>query len=194
MTENRQTKRLIIIGTNGTGKTTFSRKLAETEINNGGKVLILTPDFSEWTDVDEVFDIKKINNIGKIIYEPGFDRKGIHTPGTIERVWNEFHDGLLIADDFKAFGIDTNSNEGDFLRKLWIRSRQKMIDLAFAAHGFDQVVPTFIFAHCSDIVLYRTTDSITSNKIKDIDKMKQKQAEINKKAESDAHYHLIIKQ
>jgi len=164
----------------------------ERELQTGGKVLILTPDYSEWTDIEEISSINKFSGVKKLIYEPGFKDKGEWNPGSIELIWNNFHDGLLIADDFRTFSIDTNSIEGRFLRKIWIRSRQKMLDVVFVAHGFTQVVPVFIYSHTTHIVLFKTIDEIKLAEIKDIKKLKLLQNEINNKALSNEHYYKII--
>ena len=47
--EIRQTKRIVIIGTNGTGKTTLLHRIVH---NAAQKTLIITPHDNEWNEID----------------------------------------------------------------------------------------------------------------------------------------------
>ena len=44
----------IIVGINGTGKTSFVKNILEHTVNAKNRALIVTPDPSEWRQVEEV--------------------------------------------------------------------------------------------------------------------------------------------
>lgn len=175
----------LLLGTNGTGKTTFLNKLADTEIKNGGRVLILTVDAAEWTEFDEIDNF--VNFTGKA--------KTIYRPGTLDKIFKQYFDGLLIFDDYRSFNISATGKEAEMLRSIAIRRRQHMLDLAFAAHGFSEIVPSFLFTFSTHLVLFRTIDNIdkVKNRLPKFDFIKAQKFEINKKAlKENAHYNRII--
>ncbi len=177
----------IILGTNGTGKTTFIKQLIERYVATGRRVLIVTPDDIEHSDIEEITpeEIYSFEGIKKIIFGTGI----------LQAVYENYFNGLLILDDYKAFGIRT-IEDTTILRQIAVRRRQRMLDVAIAAHGFTEVVPYFLYTFSTHIVLFRTLDNISRVKavLKDYDKMKALQTEVNRQAEIDKHFYLIVKQ
>lgn len=183
---NRKTSLSILLGTNGTGKTSFLRKLADTEIKNGGRVLILTVDSAEWTDFPEIESFSIFNGIAKVI----------HRPGVLDKIFKTFFDGLLIFDDYRSFGITATGKEAEALRAISIRRRQHMIDIAIAGHGFTEIVPSFLFTFATHLVLFKTIDNVdkVKNRLPKFEFIKKQQNEVNTIAnDENAHYYRIIR-
>jgi MoxR-like ATPase len=185
---NRKANLLILLGYNGTGKTSFLRKLT----GKAERSLIITPDYSEWNEVKEISvkEIAKFKGKARIIY-----RKNI-----LQELINRYNKGLLILDDYRGFGITSNSHEAEILRTLVIRRRQKMIDIAISGHGFTEIVPRFLFTFASHLALFKTIDNIDRIKgyVQNFDFLVKKQEEINRKSNPNElkefmTYHEIIK-
>jgi GTPase SAR1 family protein len=177
----------IVLGHNGTGKTTFIKQLIEKSSQAGRRVLVVTPDDIEWPELPEIShsEIYNFQGVKKAIYEPAL----------LPAIYRNFHNGLLVMDDFKAFGI-SSKEDITTLRQLAVRRRQRMMDIAIAAHGFTEVVPLFLYTFSTHIVLFRTIDNIQRvlHVLKEGVKMKQMQAEINQRATTEPHFYKIIKQ
>lgn len=183
----RPTKLIIILGYNGTGKTTLTRKIVLNELKKQkGKCLIVTPDDSEWNEFPTV-ELNKRED-----YEAAGGKRTIYLEKyTLERIKNYYNDGLLVFDDCRAY---FRSNVDMLLHNLLIRRRQKMIDIIAVGHGFTEVPPKF-FTFCSEIVLFQTKDDIykRKNDILQFDRIKEATERVNKKALEEIHYFEIIK-
>jgi molybdopterin-guanine dinucleotide biosynthesis protein len=178
----RKAQLIIILGTNGTGKTTLLNNLLE-KINR--RKLILTPDYSEWTHLQNIArkDIKSFSGTKRLIYREN-DFIGLN---------NKLRNAILVCDDFKNFAI-TKRREIEALRSLAIRRRQKMLDIFIVAHGFTEVVPSFLFTFADKIILFKTNDNPAKVKyrLNDFDKILETQKRVNRKASSEQHYFEII--
>ena len=189
MAENNITERAakltIIIGTNGTGKTTVLQKILT---STPDKSLVITPDDAEWRSYDEV----ELTTADDFLYK-GI-RRHIFNPtkktGTLSRLYL-FKKGELVFDDCRAYLKSTTDED---IRKVLIRRRQRMVDVFAVGHGFNEVPPVF-FTFATEIILFRTVDNIDRRKdcLKDFDIMKQAVNRVNQKAETDPHYYEVIK-
>ena len=187
MDNERTPKQLVILGTNGTGKTTFTKKLLINEIKKeNSHALVVTPDDMEWNTLPFVHP--KFPN--RIEWYVGA-RKIIYYPGLIDNIRDNFRNGLLIFDDCRAY---FDSSLESSLHALLIRRRQQMIDIIVCGHGFTEVPPKF-FTFATHFVLFKTTDNIDRRKnvIQNFDQMKQAQQRVNRMAEKEPHYYEIIK-
>jgi ABC-type sugar transport system ATPase subunit len=181
---SKQTKFVLIIGTNGTGKSTFCAGLAERTVLMGGRVLIITPHDREWSGVPflKYEEIRSFRRIKKHIFD---EEK------TFELLGNYKH-GLLIFDDCRAY---TQSNTVQDLHALLIRRRQHDLNIIAVGHGFTEIPPKF-FTFATDIVLFRTCDNIARRRdvIQDFPKMLAAQNEVNERAKMDRFTYKIVKQ
>lgn len=178
------------IGYFGSGKTTKAKELLNFKVNNGSRALIITPDDSEWLDVDQV----KIPSVELITFE-GLRKIIFDDNSIIERLADNrfgFKNGILVFDDCRTF-LDAQVDKT--LRNIVLRPRQRMLDIIYIVHGFREVPPAFL-TYTSTFFLFNTKDSIETRK-KDLgmnyDILKQHQIEINKEAGNDEHYFRIIK-
>ena len=179
----RPAKLTLIIGTNGTGKTTVQKDILEflyKEDPENFKALIVTPDPIEWRDCEDVELSQKSDFVFRGV------RRHIYDPELTLKRLEGFKRGYLMLDDCRAYLKASTTNA---IYQLITRRRQRMVDVFAVAHGFTQVPPVF-FAFATDIILFRTVDNIAKrrNDLNDYDRIKIAQARINKKAEKDPHY------
>lgn len=185
--EGRTPKQIIILGTNGTGKTTLAKKLVLNELKKtDSHVLIVTPDDMEWNSIPYVHP-KFTHRIATYVGA----RKVIYEPGLIDNIRENFKNGLLLFDDCRAY---FKASLDDSLHSLLIRRRQQMIDIIAVGHGFTEVPPKF-FTFATHFALFKTIDNINRRRdcIQNFDVMQKAQERINQRALTDPHYFEIIK-
>ena len=184
----RETKQTLFIGYNGTGKSTLVRKIMEAyTAKAGSRALIVTPDASEWQDVEETALLlpSDFEFTGSRRFIWSFIRK--EDLAAMERLRKWYFDGMLIFDDCRSY---LTANTNDWLKYLYIRRRQKMIDLMLVTHGFTDVPPQ-AFTNCSDLFLFKTVDNIDrrKNELINFDEILKAQERVNRKAETNKHYY-----
>lgn len=169
----------IILGANGTGKTTLLRSILQ---SSNQRTLIVTPDDIEWTDYEAVTLDKPEDFIFTGIRRHVFDTS---KNGTLKKL-EFFKKGILVFDDCRSYFPAKTPPE---LHQLLIRRRQREVDVFAVGHGFTEVPPVF-FTFANGIFLFRTTDNIIRRKdcLKDFDKTAGAQVRVNHKAKSDPHY------
>lgn len=189
MDNERPAKLIIVLGTNGTGKTTFLNSVL-TELNE--KTVVITPDDIEWRQYPhndlQLPDDFIYPGIKRHIFNPGSKKEKVKS--TLD-VLEYFKRGQMVFDDCRAY---LQSATDDRIRQLIIRRRQRMVDVYAVGHGFNEVPPVF-FTFATDIVLFRTVDNISRRKncLKDFEKMEQAQKRVNEKSLKDPHYFEHIK-
>ncbi len=181
--DDRTSKLTIILGTNGTGKSTLVKNLlldAQRHDPANFKALVIMPDDIEWNGF-ELVDLDKkedfvFRGIKKHVFRPG------HTLQKLEL----FKRGIIVFDDCRAY---TKAATADEIHALMIRRRQRMVDVFAVGHGFNEVPPVF-FTFASDIILFRTVDNMIRRKnyINCYDQMYKAQQRINQKASKEQHY------
>ena len=147
----RKTTMTVVIGTNGTGKTTLLKKIVAGFLKNKRRVLILTPHDREWENVPLVSSRFPT----RIEWYAGA-RRMIYNKGSLELIIENFRNGVLIMDDCRAYikaGLD------ETLHSLLIGRRQMDIDIFAVGHGFTEIPPKF-FTFATTYILFRTTDVI----------------------------------
>ncbi len=183
--KERAAKMTILLGTNGTGKTTLLRRILE---SSGQRCLVVTPDDSEWRD----FPLNELQSASDFMFtgicRHIFDPHKTH--GTLQRI-EYFKCGIIVFDDCRAY---FQSATDDKIRQLLIRRRQREVDVFAVGHGFNEVPPVF-FTFNTEIILFRTTDNIIRRKdcLKDYDRALQAQKRVNAKSKLEPHYFEIIK-
>lgn len=183
MTENnnpyRQTKRTLIIGAPGTGKTTLLHKILA---QSGQKTLVITPYMNEWAETDangvelypELPDLRAAN-----LYFTGTHRHVFRPKYTLEHL-NAFRRGILVFDDCRGY---FKANLDEKIHSLLLGTRQNMIDVFAVAHGFREVPPVF-FTFATDYILFRTEDNLDrrASDIRCIDKVRLMQETVNRQS------------
>lgn len=148
-------ERIILCGTNGTGKSTFSNKLIEASLKarDNKKALAVLPDDSEpifhpYTELNRQ-TLKTISQRKEKTFKIYFDNSKL-----FEDILINFKDGTLVLDDARFY---TGSND-EILKKLFIRSRQNNIHILFICHGLSEIPPN-LFTFGTKLVLFNTVDS-----------------------------------
>ncbi len=182
----RTAKQIVIIGANGTGKTTYQKKLAAAAKKRGERVLVVTSHIEEWTEYPALAHSKSavqgFKGGGRLLWM-GRDTLDVAA---------EFRGGLLIFDDCRAYLTATTDPA---LYRIMISRRQQMVDVCAVGHGFGHIPPAF-FTYTTHIVLFRTSDNISCRKnvLNDFEKMREAQARVNAKAIKLPHHYEIVKQ
>lgn len=175
--EIRQTKRIVIIGTNGTGKTTLLHKIIQ---NAQQKTLIITPYDNEWNERDpngnELFPLTTLSRPED--YNFSGARRHIFDPERTLKCITKFTRGMIVFDDCRVY-LDAKTDKS--IHSLLVSSRQKMVDEVFVAHGFTEVPPK-VFTFATEYILFRTEDNITRRRIfvKNYPLIERKQREVNR--------------
>lgn len=183
-------KLILIIGTNGTGKTTLESKFVIHFLQKNHKVLIATPDMFEWKKIPLISGnfpdkIADVNGAGRLIITHSNAKE------MLTYIYENFSNGLLIFDDCRAF---LKSKTDEFLEALFIRRRQKKINIIAVAHNFDKM-PAAFWSYANEIFLFKTVGGLKNRKeyVNNADIIEQAQQRINQKAEKNIHYYEIIK-
>lgn len=183
--ETRTPKQIVVVGTNGTGKTTLVKKIVIDALKRGDRVLIVVPDDMEWNTVPFVHP-RFTDRIGKYVGA----RKVVYFPGLLDVIRQRFRNGLVVFDDCRSY---FKSSLDDTLHALLIRRRQQMMDVIAVAHGFTEVPPKF-FTFATHYAIFKTKDNVDRRKnvIGDFEAFKRTVFEINQKAIEKPHYYEII--
>ena len=121
---------ILVIGTNGTGKTTFLENLIRAEREKeSNRILIVVPDLLDFDHVEytEKQSIGNFSGVKKIIYSPGL----------LKTITSEFKNGLVIFSDCRAYLYHRN----DDLNCFMIRRRQNFVNSAFVFYDFADALP-----------------------------------------------------
>lgn len=185
--KKRQAKLILVVGENGTGKTTLITQLVNAELKAGRKALVVTPHFTEWTTFNNV----PIMECSDIYNFKGIER--IHFDGDMsifDTIKKEFFNGMLVFDDGRAYMKSTLDQN---IKALLISRRQIMTDIVMAFHNIVDVPPQ-IFYYAPEIILKKTSTSFESRKkliLPDYyEKLEKAQERVNKNSNKYA-YELI---
>jgi len=179
-----------LIGYFGTGKTTKAKELINFRVKSGSRALIITPDDSEWRDVEEV----KIPSVELLTFE-GIRKIVFDDDKIIEKLADNktgFKNGILVFDDCRTF---LEAKVDKTLRKIILRPRQRMLDIIYIVHGFDEA-PVALLSKTSTFFLFETKDNIENRKPylnRNYEILKKHYEEINIEAQTNNHYFRIIK-
>lgn len=172
---SRVAKLIIVLGYNGTGKSTLVRQFVDRAVRRNEKVLIVTRHLEEWTDVAET-------NLSK---REDFDFTGVRRyiyrdHSILKKLNDHFFGGLIVFDDCRGyFNFDTHPE----LENLYISRRQMMTDVILTGHGFTRF-PVGAFTYYSDFILFLTKDNIQKRKndISNFDLVYETQQRVNARA------------
>jgi len=181
----------IIMGTNGTGKTTIAKELIFAELKKkDGRVLILTPDYSEFQEILEVHPgfperIERYTGARKIIVSKST------AASTLQLVYDHYKRGLLVFDDCRAY---FKASTLDILETVLIRRRMMMVDILAVGHGPNKIPPAF-FAYATHFIFFKTNVPMRCRKeeLEDIERWENVQKGVNMMARSNPHYKEIHK-
>lgn len=179
MKKQRKTEFNLVVGINGTGKTTW---LNDNVVGKFSKSLVVTAHDGEWSSLPIVQSAKEIYNVSgsaRVIYE---GRE------TLENLLY-FHGGALVLDDARMF---MGSKTMDMVRRIYISRRQRGVDVFMSAHGLRQI-PVEVFTFASWLFLFNTTENFSDRKRELLpekyNEIVKAQAEVRKKILSGNPYY-----
>lgn len=187
--EGRTAKMIMIIGANGTGKTTLLKHILDMSHQ---RAIVVTPDCVEWNEKDqfgnELYPTNELNTRYDYVFE-GIQRH-IYGPRTLAAL-GAFKKGIVVLDDCRTY-LDDKTDES--IHRLMIRRRQREVDFIAVAHSFAEM-PRRFFTFVSDIFLFQTKDNVEMRRgvAKNLEDLARIQAEVNLKARTDKHYYVHIK-
>ena len=148
-------ERIIICGTNGTGKSTYSNALIDASLKAKAnkKALAVLPDDSEpiffpYTELQRSH-LRNLHNISSRKNKIYFDNAKI-----FDDILHYFRNGILILDDARFY----SGSIDEPLKRLFIRSRQNNIHIVFICHGLSEIPPSLL-TFSTKLVLFNTVDS-----------------------------------
>lgn len=149
MRVKRQPLFILIVGTNGTGKTTLV--LNDFVANYKENVLIVDADGMErkWQQFPLIEPEQISNPTHRITRVMMIDEQK-----TIDQLSN-FKNGLIVLDDCRVY---INSRLEKPFRRLFIRRKQFCQDQIAVAHGISEIPSTF-WTYATHLILFKTTDS-----------------------------------
>ena len=153
---SRTAKQIIILGFNGTGKTTLTRKFVARALAKGEKVLVITPDSAEWSDLEDT----ALKTSADFDFDGSRRYVWNHDQKVLKRIYVYFNSGLLIFDDCRSY---LQAVTDPSMKSIFLRRRQMRTDIIMAGHGFTDV-PNQAFTNTSDYFLFLTMDKINRKK------------------------------
>lgn len=185
MSTSIQTKMTIIVGTNGTGKTTELRRILQ-GIKNPDRKLIITRHLTEWADFPH----------NDLIKPADFRFTGInhHIPRDISETLlkiQHLRNSVIVFDDARKY---LKAKTEDELNDLYISRRQYAQHIFFVAHNFKQV-PVQAFGFASNFILFKTVAAIDNERLSqlnDPDKFLEVKRRVDTEALKNPYYKELI--
>lgn len=182
----RQEKFILIIGTTGTGKTTFCIELMQKKLlTKQNRILLINPNDEKLSGYENINlsspEIKTFQGIRKTYILDKKDWQGL----------KNFKNGMLVFDDCRRYMPDNLPLE---LRDIFINNRHYHIDIITVGHGFTEIPPRF-YTFAKQLVLFKTLDSVDLRKRKlggNFEKIKNLISDISKLYKNDRHIKKII--
>lgn len=133
----RQNMSTVVIGTNGTGKSTLCEKIL---LESGKRCLIVDHAGKakiwhkyDYLDIAQKSEIENWNNVRRIPYT-GYKEE------TFELIFNNIEKGIVLFDDCRHY-IKSNMDHQPMLEKLMIDYRHLELDLFFVVHSVNHLPP-----------------------------------------------------
>ena len=140
--KHRDAQVTIIVGRNGTGKSTFCEKIVKS-INQRTLAVTYNGMPKIWRPYKEV-DIRKpkamefkkgIRQVVAARYEESAKKNKV-----FEHIYTNFRNGVIIWDDCRGY-IDASVDRDRYFRQLILDFRHKMLDMIFVVHSPSDVPP-----------------------------------------------------
>lgn len=184
MSTDIQTRMTLIVGTNGTGKSTVARKIL-TSLTLP-RSLVVTRHLTEWNDYP-------FNELQTAV-DLRFRGINYHVPKnaaeTLKRL-QYFRNGAILFDDARKYLKAKTEEE---LNDMYISRRQNGIHIFFVAHNFKQI-PVQAFGFATDFILFKTNAAIDNDRLSQLnepDKFLEIKKRVDQKAKANHFYYEMI--
>ncbi|MEO0339713.1 MAG: hypothetical protein AAF242_10910 [Bacteroidota bacterium] len=198
--QERDAQITILIGRNGTGKSTFCERIIKAV---GTRALVLTYNGAPkiWRSYKEV----KLSDKRGMRFKRGIRtaiaaRYEINTRKnqSFEYIYRHFSDGIVIFDDCRGY-IGSNVDNDRFFRQLLLDFRHKMLDLFFVVHSPTDVPPrvwgfaTSVFVGATDALIDpRQVKTHSAQRIMEIQQEVNEHFRAAKQLGNQSHYGLFV--
>jgi len=183
--ESRKVKNMIVVGRQGSGKSTALRRLVLASAQAGRRVLVVTPNDDDWADIPLLDENRMATFRGIRRAQCDQDEERALSLGL------RFSGGMLVYDDARSNFSDLVTTEK---RAFISRLRHRDIDLFSVSHGFTDTPPLF-FTHATHYLIFATTDDVSRRRRYLggwYETIAQTVQRVNRKALADPHYYECI--
>ncbi len=177
----------VFVGKPGTGKTTEIKRIVLRALEDGRRVLVVTPHENEWTDLP-LIESKSLHHIKAF---NGGKRILVRDSKEFYKVCEYFRNGLLVCDDSCAYiPYDPDPVIWTMLTTCRIVDRE----LIAVYHGFTMVPPLF-FTNDTHFAVFSTIDKVSFQKNSAINfpALEATVNHVNREAVKNPHFFKIIK-
>lgn len=173
--EVRQSQVTIILGKNGTGKSTLVEKVIK---GVGGRTVAVTmngiPEI--WQPYPIIDPAKKESwqfqsGIRQVLYMQ-------HEKETFRHIYRNFRKGNLVLDDCRNY-VSSNIDHDKYLKRILIDFRHLMLDVYFIAHSPTQL-PKQVWTFYSNAFIGATDALLNTKEIDSYDRIIKTQREVNR--------------
>jgi Cdc6-like AAA superfamily ATPase len=178
----------MIVGLNGTGKTTIEKELVKHFLSKNHRALIITPYSDEWTEYPKIEDtpeqLKSFRQAARIVATPE------NGDELIMSLYYNYKNGLLVLDDMRIF---VDSRVSKYLENIMVDRRHRKVDVIAVAHSFE-TIPKAFYRYGNIIFLFKTSGKINDRKreLVNPEEFERAQVEVNQAAETNPHFFKII--
>ena len=186
----RTSMQALIVGTNGTGKTTYLLQTLSA-VSKSRRAIVV--DYENAEKAWQPFDELDLSDRDAVASFTGIRRVNwaLHEDESLSLIKKYYRNGILVLDDCRTY---LKSSLEDQLHQLLIRRRQYMLDVFAVAHSFQDIPPRF-FQFTTHVVLFRITRPLDDRKkmLANPASVAEALARIDAKSKTNPHYFELIK-
>jgi hypothetical protein len=182
MKQHREAEITIIIGRNGTGKSTFCEKIIK---GMGQRALAVT--YNGMPKIWRPYREANIRNAKEMAFKKGIRQviaaryeESRHKNDVFEHIYRNYHDGIIVWDDCRGY-IHSAVDNNQYFRQLLLDFRHRMLDMIFVVHSPADVPPR-VWGFASTIWVGATDALVNKSQVRtaSADRIIQVQEKVNR--------------